>query len=92
MNYVDVFLMVLNSLLGGVGVYLKIWKHKQDLEHGEQEKSANQGMRFFLMQKHIQQVSLSELMTSWCHILPPPSTNLVRQEQWEGCERRRGRM
>lgn len=26
----------------------------------------------FWMQEHIQQVSLSELMTSWSHILPDP--------------------
>lgn len=28
--------------------------------------------RFILIQQHIQQVSLSELMTSWPHILPVP--------------------
>lgn len=33
-------------------------------------------LNFFLMQEHIQQVSLSELMTSWSHILPAPSPSM----------------
>lgn len=45
-------------------------------------------LRFFLMQEHIQQVSLSELMTSWSHILPAPLPQSGATEgQWEVCVR-----
>lgn len=40
------------------------------------------------MQEHIQQVSLSELMTSWSHILPAPLPQSGGTEgQWEVCVR-----
>ena len=41
-------------------------------------------VNFFLMQEHIQQVSLSELMTSWSHILPAPLPLIWREQEVMG--------
>lgn len=57
--------------------------------NGEPEARRNRDvkeLRFFLMREHIQQVPLSELMTSWSHILPPPPIWWDRGGgKWEVC-------
>lgn len=50
-------------------------KHIQSWQ-GHKETTVWEIWISLLMQEHIQQVSLSELMTSWSHILPVPSPSM----------------